>query len=196
MLNKAIEIANRAHTGQVDKGGEPYILHPLRVMMSLTNEVERICAVLHDVIEDSKLTFEDLRSEGFSEEILSALDCLTKRHGESYNDFICRIISNETACRVKLADLSDNMNTARIKNPSEKDQERLIKYRDATNKILQALQAKDKPADERIIKIDGYVSIQPFLKVDDFLDRFIDFVEINGWYFGGTTNDLTDIADE
>ena len=192
MLNKAIEIANRVHTGQFDKGGEPYILHPLRVMLSLNNEVERICAVLHDVVEDSELSFEDLRSEGFSEEILNVIDCLTKRPIESYEDFIDRIIGNETACRVKLADLCDNMNVSRIKDPSEKDKERLIKYRDAANKIVDAIPLEGKPTEERIIKIDGYVSIQPFFSSDDFLDKFINFIEINGWYFGGVTNDITE----
>ena len=139
MLNKAIEIANRAHMGQVDKAGEPYILHPLRVMMTQVNEIERICAVLHDVIEDSNVTFDDLRGEGFSEEIIEVLNCITKRPGESYDDFIDRILDNETACRVKLADLCDNMNISRIKNPTEKDKERIKKYRDAADKIADAL---------------------------------------------------------
>jgi len=88
MLNKAIEIANRTHAGQVDKGGAPYILHPLRVMLSRENELERICAVLHDAVEDSDITFDDLRKEGFSEEVITILDCLTKRDGESYDEFI------------------------------------------------------------------------------------------------------------
>ena len=78
MLNKAIELANRAHAGQVDLAGEPYILHPLRVMMTREKEIERICAVLHDVVEDSNISFDDLRKEGFSEEVIKALDCLTK----------------------------------------------------------------------------------------------------------------------
>jgi len=143
MLNKAIEIANRAHMGQVDKAGEPYILHPLRVMMTQVNEIERICAVLHDVIEDSNVTFDDLRGEGFSEEIIEVLNCITKRPGESYDDFIDRILDNETACRVKLADLCDNMNISRIKNPTEKDKERIKKYRDAADKIADALPLED-----------------------------------------------------
>ncbi len=100
MLNKAIEMANRAHKEQVDKAGAPYILHPLRVMLTQDNEIERICAVLHDVIEDSDMTFDDLRREGFSEEIIEVLDCITKRAGESYDDFIDRILTNEIACRV------------------------------------------------------------------------------------------------
>lgn len=78
MLNKAIIIAAQAHEGQLDKCGEPYILHPLRVMLKMHTEVERICAVLHDVVEDTNITLEDLRGEGFSEEIIGILDCLTK----------------------------------------------------------------------------------------------------------------------
>ena len=196
MLNKAIEIANRAHMGQVDKAGAPYILHPLRVMMTRDNEIERICAVLHDVIEDSDVTFDNLRREGFSEEIIEVLNCITKRAGESYDDFINRILGNETACRVKLADLCDNMNISRIKNPTEQDEERIKKYKDAADKIADALPLEDGPQEERIIKIDGCISIQPFLSHDDFLEMFIRFVEINGWSFGGATEDVTDKAEE
>ena len=97
MLNKAIEIANRAHTGLPDKAGAPYILHPLRVMLARDNELERICAVLHDVVEDTGITLDDLRNEGFSEEVISILDCLTKRKNESYDDFIDRVLENKTA---------------------------------------------------------------------------------------------------
>lgn len=196
MLNKAIEIANRAHKGQVDKAGAPYILHPLRVMMTRDNEIERICAVLHDVIEDSDVTFDNLRREGFSEEIIEVLNCVTKRAGESYDDFINRILGNEIACRVKLADLCDNMNISRIKNPTEQDEERIKKYRDAADKIADVLPLEDGPEEERIIKIDGCISIQPFLSHDDFLERFIRFVEINGWSFGGGTEDVTDKEEE
>ncbi|HQA59427.1 MAG TPA: hypothetical protein PK768_00205 [Tepidanaerobacteraceae bacterium] len=101
MLDKAIRIAAKAHEGQMDKAGQPYILHPLRVMFMRRNETERICAVLHDVIEDSDITIEYLRKEGFSEEVLSALDALTKRENENNDDFIGRVIKNKTACKVK-----------------------------------------------------------------------------------------------
>ncbi len=192
MLNKAIEIANRAHAGQIDKGGEPYILHPLRVMLSRENELERICAVLHDVVEDSDITFDDLRKEGFSEEVIAVLDCLTKRDGESYDTFINRVLSNQTACHVKLADLRDNMNLTRIESPTEKDIERIQKYKDASERIFDALPMKDCIENERVIKINGCVSIQPFITHDEFLEKFIKFVENHGWYFGGGTEDVTD----
>lgn len=135
MLEKAILIAVKAHQGQVDKGGNPYILHPLRVMFSMKNENERICAVLHDVIEDTNITLYHLKNEGFSKEVLLALDALTKRKNESYDKFIDRIINNHVACQVKLADLNDNMNLTRIQNPSHKDFERIEKYRKAVDKI-------------------------------------------------------------
>ena len=139
MLEKAILIAVNAHQGQVDKAGKPYILHPLRLMFSRQNETERICAVLHDVIEDTDITLDYLRNQGFSEEVLAALDALTKRNGESYDEFISRIINNRIACYVKLADLSDNMDLSRIEKPSEKDYERIEKYRKAKDRILGAL---------------------------------------------------------
>lgn len=140
MLEKAILIAVNAHQGQIDKGGKPYILHPLRLMFSSKNEVEQIVAVLHDVIEDADVTLDYLRKEGFSEEILSALDALTRRKAESYDEFISRIISNKTACHVKLADLSDNMNLSRIEHPTSKDYERIEKYRKAVDRINNALE--------------------------------------------------------
>lgn len=192
ILNKAIEIASRAHAGQVDKGGEPYILHPLRVMLSQENELERICAVLHDVIEDSTVTFDDLRNDGFSDEVISVVDCLTKRDGESYDEFITRVLSNEVACRVKLADLCDNMNLTRIKNPTEEDKQRIQKYDKAWERISDALPLPDGIENERLISVDGCVEIQPFMTSDDFTDRFIQFVENHGWYFGGVIKDITD----
>ncbi len=134
-LNKAILIATTAHEDQMDKAGAPYILHPLRVMLSLETIEEQICGVLHDVIEDTPITFDDLKALGFKEEIIEALNALTRRTDEPYDDFISRVMENQLACRVKLADLSDNMNLSRIPNPSEKDYQRVEKYRIATNRI-------------------------------------------------------------
>ncbi|WKY47912.1 GTP pyrophosphokinase [Eubacteriaceae bacterium ES3] len=135
MLNKAIAIANQAHAGQVDKGGEAYILHPLRVMLSLKTEEERVCGLLHDVVEDSEITFEYLEKEGFSQTVIGALKCLTKKNGESYDAFINRVLDNSLACRVKLADLADNMDLTRISVPTDKDRERIKKYQAATRQI-------------------------------------------------------------
>ncbi len=192
MLSKAINIAVKAHLGQIDKAGEPYILHPLRVMLSSSTENERICAVLHDVLEDSEITFDDLRKEGFSEEIITALDCLTKREGESYYDFISRVITDETACHVKFADLRDNMNLYRISNPSEKDIERMKQYQEASDRIFDALPMLERIKDARIIEIQGCVSVQPYISHDEFMSKFITFIEANGWSFGGGSEDVTD----
>ena len=128
-LERAIVIAAEAHAGITDKGGAPYILHPLRMMMDLTSAEERIVAVLHDVCEDCPgWTFERLRGEGFSEEILAALDSVTKREGETYEEFALRAAINPIGRRVKLADLRDNSDLSRITNPSVKDHQRIAKY--------------------------------------------------------------------
>ena len=128
-LERAIAIAAEAHAGQTDKAGAPYILHPLRMIMGLTSDEERIVAVLHDVCEDCPgWTFERLRGEGFSEEILAALDSVTKREGEAYEEFALRAAANPIGRRVKLADLRDNSDLSRITNPSVEDHERIAKY--------------------------------------------------------------------
>jgi (p)ppGpp synthase/HD superfamily hydrolase len=127
-LEKAIAIAVEAHRGQTDKAGQPYIMHPLRMMLRLDGEAERIVAVLHDVLEDTKVTAAHLRREGFSDEILDALACVTKRKGEKYQGFMARAARNPIARRVKLADLEDNMDVRRLKRVSERDRKRLSKY--------------------------------------------------------------------
>jgi len=112
-LERAIAIAAEAHAGQVDKAGAPYILHPLRVMMSVSGNNERVVAVLHDVLEDCpEWTPERLRAEGFGDHIIEALDRLTRRKGESYEDFIRRC-QGPLSQRVKIADLHDNMDPIR-----------------------------------------------------------------------------------
>jgi (p)ppGpp synthase/HD superfamily hydrolase len=138
LLEKAIIIATNAHKDQVDKGGEPYILHPLRVMISLNTEEERVVGVLHDVLEDSHITIKYLEENGFLGEnkILEALNSITKKESESYEDFILRVKLNDIARRVKLADLEDNMNISRIKNPTKKDFARIDKYKKALRLLL------------------------------------------------------------
>lgn len=134
-LEKAIQIAAIAHSGQVDKAGEKYILHPIRVMLRMTTETERIVAILHDVVEDSAFTLSDLANEGFSSEILDAVDALTKRPGETRLDAAKRAAANPIARLVKLADNAENSDISRIKNPTEKDLQRLEEYK-AVLKIL------------------------------------------------------------
>ena len=128
MLEKAIEIAVEAHRGQIDKAGKIYILHPIRVMLRGKNETEQIIGILHDVVEDTPVTLEALRLEGFSEEVLSALSCITKEKGEDYGHFIDRVLTNPLATQIKLYDLEDNMNRDRIPFPTEHDEKRFAKY--------------------------------------------------------------------
>lgn len=130
-LEDALELALQAHRGQQDKAGAPYILHPLRLMLRMEDETERMVALLHDVIEDSPFTLEDLRERGYSEEILRALDALTRRPEESYTEFIERAGQDAVARRVKLADLEDNMDLRRLAQLGPADAERLARYRTA-----------------------------------------------------------------
>lgn len=139
MLEKARVLAAKAHKGQVDKGGQPYILHPERVMQQCETMEEKIVAMLHDVIEDTEITAEELRKEGFSEAMIEAVSCLTHRDGEDYMDYVDRICENKLAAKVKLADLTDNMNISRIPHPTEKDFARVEKYQKAKERIEQAL---------------------------------------------------------
>lgn len=135
-LEQAIAIAAKAHEGQVDKAGAPYVLHPLRLMLRLSGAEERITAVLHDVVEDCGISFETLRTEGFSEQVIEAIDSVTRRPEESYDAFVLRAASNPIGRRVKLADLEDNSDLSRIANPTTHDYERVEKYRRAIGAIL------------------------------------------------------------
>jgi len=116
------------HAGAVDKAGQPYILHPLRVMARLSTDTERIVAILHDVVEDSEVTLDDLRADGFSDEIVDAIDHVTRRGGESYEAFIERIAPHPLARRVKIADLEDNMDVTRLVVLDERGTERMQRY--------------------------------------------------------------------
>ena len=124
-LEDAIALATRAHHGQRDRYGEPFILHPLRVMLRLDTEEERIAGVLHDLVEKTPLTFETLRASGYSEPVLAALDCVTRKPDETYEEFVLRSASNPLAKRVKLADLEDNMDLRRAREVTREDAERL-----------------------------------------------------------------------
>lgn len=130
-LDKALEIACKAHIGQIDKAGHPYILHPLRLMLRCETEKERIAALLHDVVEDSDYTLDDLRAAGFGEEIVEAVDCLSRRQDESYDEFIARAAANSLAKRVKIKDIQDNLDLTRIAVLSENDLKRIARYHKA-----------------------------------------------------------------
>lgn len=128
-LERAIAIAAQAHAGQVDKAGQPYILHPLRVMFRVEGPSERIAAVLHDVVEDSPVTLDQLAEEGFSEEVIAAVQALTKRAGETRLEAAKRAAENSIARAVKLADNTENMDISRIASPTPKDYQRLEEYK-------------------------------------------------------------------
>ena len=151
-LQSAIQIAVLAHAGQTDKGGNPYILHPLRVMQSLKTTDEMIVGVLHDVVEDCSeegYTFEYLEGKGFSTEIIEALRSVTKTPAEeatmkqlsgdakidAYLEFVSRAIANPIGKRVKRADIFDNLNVQRIGELTPKDLARLNQYKRAISLI-------------------------------------------------------------
>lgn len=113
-INTAIKLATDAHAGQVDKGGEPYILHPLRVMLAMKTDDERIVAILHDVVEDTPWTCDDLYwQHGFKPEIVQAVAALTRGKNEDYFDFVRRLAPNPIARAVKIADIRDNLDPSR-----------------------------------------------------------------------------------
>lgn len=140
-LEQAIIIAAAAHKGALDKGGAPYILHPLRVMAAVNTLDEKIVAVLHDVVEDSKdWTFDKLLAEGFSSQVVDALRCVTKTSkDEDYEAFIERALGNAIATQVKLADLRDNSDLSRLPQLNQDDLQRLAKYHRAIRRIQAAL---------------------------------------------------------
>jgi (p)ppGpp synthase/HD superfamily hydrolase len=135
-LEDAIALAVEAHRGQKDKSGEPYILHPLRVMFGCDTELERIVAVLHDVVEDTGRSFDDLRKMGYGDDVLVPLECVTKREGENYEQFVERAATNPVARKVKLADLRDNMDLRRLILVEQKDCDRLQRYVRAWRRLM------------------------------------------------------------
>ena len=130
MLEQAIALATAAHSGEVDKAGAPYILHPLRVMLAMQSDKQRIVAVLHDVVEDCGVSLKWLRQMGFSKKVVRAVDALTRREDEKddYEAFVRRAARNRTARAVKLADLRDNLDISRIPHPTAADRMRCLKY--------------------------------------------------------------------
>ncbi|SFD89637.1 HD domain-containing protein [Paracidovorax konjaci] len=137
-LERAIAIAAEAHAGQTDKAGQPYILHPLRVMLRLHGVHERIAAVLHDVVEDTPVTLDRLAREGFAPEVLAAVEALTKRPGESRTEAAHRAAAHPVARAVKLADNAENSDLSRIPEPTARDRERLEEYRQVREILLRA----------------------------------------------------------
>jgi (p)ppGpp synthase/HD superfamily hydrolase len=137
-LERAIELAAKAHAGQVDKAGQPYILHPLRLMLAVRTPHERMAAVLHDVVEDTSVSFDDLVAEGFPAEVVAAVRALTKTQGEKRIEAAHRAAADPVARAVKLADVADNMDLSRIAAPTQKDFDRLEEYEQVRAILLAA----------------------------------------------------------
>jgi (p)ppGpp synthase/HD superfamily hydrolase len=142
MLSAAIRIATNAHDGQYDRGGNPYILHPLKVMHYLkTDDEELQCiAVLHDAVEDSNVTWLDLQEAAMSNRVISAVRALTKIPGQSYDEYRDGVFANRDAMLVKLADLRHNCDIRRLKGVTAKDRERMARYHSLAFDIQQRLQ--------------------------------------------------------
>ena len=129
LLELAIKVATEAHTGQVDKGGKPYINHPQAVAAFLTNTEYKIVAYLHDICEDTSITFDDLKAMGVTYRIVNSIRLLTKTDELTYEEYLRRLRMDSCARAVKMADLKHNMDITRIPNPCEKDYARIEKYK-------------------------------------------------------------------
>ena len=128
LREKAMQIAIKVHNGQVDKGGNDYINHPIRVSENCSLDDDKIVALLHDTIEDGDITAEYLIMQGFPHDIVDAVLSVSRNKDEGYFDFILRCKANPIGRRVKIADLKDNMDITRLNELTEKDIERLKKY--------------------------------------------------------------------
>ena len=134
----AVRIATAAHDGQVDLSGNPYIGHPMRVMAALDGAHERMAAVLHDVIEDTDVTADDLRAAGCPEEVVVAVVALSKVDGEAQVDYLARVAVNPLAKRVKLADIADNCSPVRMAALDDATRDRLTAKYAAARALLDA----------------------------------------------------------
>ena len=140
---KAMKICFEAHKNQVDKVGLPYVYHPLHVAEAMNDENTTVVALLHDVIEDTNITIDDIISYGFDEEIVEALKCLTHDKNVDYYDYIKIISFNKIATIVKLADLEHNMDLNRLNNITEKDLDRVKKYKNCYQYLYENLKLLD-----------------------------------------------------
>jgi (p)ppGpp synthase/HD superfamily hydrolase len=136
LLEEAIRIAVEAHRGQKDRAGQPYILHPLSVMARVKTPRAKMVAILHDVLEDTKVSRSDLEAAGIPHDVLGAVECLTKKQGEAYDSLIARAKANSLARVVKIADLEDNMDIRRNGQLGQKDLDRLNKYQRAWETLM------------------------------------------------------------
>ncbi len=131
LLDLAIKVATQAHEGQLDKGGNPYILHLQAVAAALDSTENKIVAYLHDVVEDTEITLEDLKEMGFTYRIVNSIRILTKSKDISYEDYLKSVKKDSNAWHVKMADIKHNMDISRIPEPTAKDFARIEKYKKA-----------------------------------------------------------------
>lgn len=134
-LDDAIWLATSAHRGQKDRSGQPFILHPLRVMCNMKDDTLRTIAMLHDVVEDTDWTQGGLEEAGYEMDVLYAVDALTRRDDESYPEYITRVLMNRYATRVKLSDIEDNTSIDRMLVTDQRDIERLRRYKLAWDRL-------------------------------------------------------------
>ena len=134
-LHKAITIACEAHQGQFSINGEPYILHPLRLLIKAKSNEERIIAILHDVIEKTNISLLDLKNKGFDQNIISSIDSLSRRRSESYIEYIERLMQNKISVKIKLLDLADNMKIHSENNDNGIYDTKIIQYKNALKQI-------------------------------------------------------------
>ena len=150
MTKKAIALMFEKHKNQVDKSGMPYVFHPFHVAEQMTDENTTIVALLHDIIEDTDVTFEDLRKNGFSDEVIEALTFLTHDPNINYYDYVERVGENDIARAVKIKDLEHNMDLSRIDNPTEKEYNRLEKYKKCHEYLVKLDYIKKHETNENI----------------------------------------------
>ena len=135
LLQKAISIAHNSHKNQYNVNGEPYILHPLRIMLKTKNEEQMITAVLHDVVENSDVGLDNLETEGFNKDIVAAVGALSRKNDELYDSYISRVLKNKLAIKIKVIDLMDNIKIHKSIDMKENTSYKLFQYENALSRI-------------------------------------------------------------
>ena len=143
MTNKAIKLMYEAHKNQLDKSGIPYVFHPWHVAESMTDEKRCIVALLHDVIEDTDITIDNLRQEGFPEDVIEAIDVLTHKEGVDYAEYIRNIAHNPIAIDVKISDLLHNLDKSRLSDDLKTSKVKNELYQSSVNYLLRVKKIQD-----------------------------------------------------
>lgn len=138
LLELSLRLALEAHAGQRDRADRPYLLHPLRVMHGVEGDLAQAAALLHDVVEDSPTSLDDLRRAGVPDAVVTAVEALTKREGEAYEAYLDRVAADPVARAVKRADIGDNLRLQRLPRVEEGDLARLNRYLEALARLDEA----------------------------------------------------------